>query len=276
MKHKGLIITGIVLLSVLVVGLVAVMVIGMTSGVRSLFNISPIRVSSEVIFDEQFQDITKIEILSDCGDIALQESADDGFYLTAFGERREDITVTADGGKLTVNYPAKKHLINFGAVKNNIALSLPASFDGEIKVTSAYGNVSLCSLPSAKADIRCDYGNITAGELLDAKLTNSCGNVELDKAATVKAEVDLGKITVGEITAYCNIENNCGDIHVKTLAITADSTILDDLGSITVDSAPNVRVEAETDLGKLNIRNNDEKAAVTLTITNDCGDITVK
>ena len=78
-----------------------------------------------------------------------------------------------------------------------------------------------------------------------------------------------------EVTKRCDLRNDCGDITVKNMKITEDSVISNDLGDITVEHAPDVRVTADTDMGKVNVAQTNEKASVMLTITNSSGNINV-
>lgn len=276
MKHKGLLITCIVLLSLIVLLLGGLMVWLLTGHSLSIGpTVSVASTASEVIYDESFEKLTKIEIDSDCGDISFEENKDGKFRLTAYGDTKDLLTVTEKDGVLKLSYPARKRFFNLNAIKNNIVLSLPSDYAGSIRVASAYGDVSICALEKAEITADCDYGDIEIAAALHVNVSDDCGDVEIGSVSEAKVEVDYGDIRIGEISASCQLDNNCGDITVGKMVLTADSVLEDDLGSITVGSAPGVRVKAETDLGSLNIRQNDEKADITLTITNNCGDISV-
>lgn len=275
MKHKGLLITCIVLLSVIVVLLIGGLVFALAGGALSFSFGSVPRVAERVIYDGSFEGVTDIVIDSDCGDITVQECADDQFYVTAFGEYERDITVKFSDGKLNIIYPQKRRFFNWSSVKNNICLEIPKDFAGSLRIESDYGNVQVCDLPGASADIDCDYGDITLGEIRGAVIDSDCGSVGIEKAETAKIDVDYGNIRIGTVSVRCELQNDCGDIAVDEMRITESSTVSGDLGNIVVGNAPGVRVQASTDLGKLNILQNDEKSSVTLNITNDCGNITV-
>lgn len=273
MKNKGLLITVIVLLSVIVVLLLGFMVYSLAGNTLS-FGIVP-RVADRVIYDNSFEKVSDIDVDSACGDVSFEENKDGKVLVIAYGESERDITVNFSDGKLTIDYPQKQRFFNWNVVKNNIVISLPSDYENGIKVESDYGNVALCALPKAFLDIDCDYGNVTSGEVRTAVISSDCGDVELEKAETVQADVNFGNLRIGTVTKSCDLQNDCGDITVDEMKITENSTISDDLGEITVNNAAGIRIEAETDLGKLNINQNDPKADVTLTITNDCGDINV-
>lgn len=273
MKNKGLLITVIVLLSVIVVLLLGFMVYSLAGNTLS-FGVVP-RVAGEVIFDNSFEGVTDIDVISDCGDISFKENNDGKVHVIAYGENERDITVNFSDGKLTIDYPQKQRLFNWNVVKNNIVISLPSDYENNIKIEADYGNVEMCALPKASIIADCDYGNIAIEEVKTADISNNCGNVNIKKAETAKVDVDYGRLEIGTVTHRCDLYNDCGDILVESLLITEDSTISDEYGKITVRNAPGVCVDAKTDLGKLNINQNDPKADVTLTITNDCGDVNV-
>ncbi|MBQ9680404.1 MAG: DUF4097 family beta strand repeat protein [Ruminococcus sp.] len=273
MKNKGLLITVIVLLSVIVVLLLGFMVYSLAGNTLS-FGIVP-RAADRVIYDNSFEKVSDIDVDSDCGDVSFEENKDGKVHVIAYGESERDITVNFSDGKLTINYPQKQRFFNWSVVKNNIVISLPSDYENSIKVESDYGNVEICALPKASITADCDYGNIAVEEVKTADIINNCGNVNIGKAETAKVDVDYGRLEIGTVTHRCDLYNDCGDILVDALLITEDSTISDEYGKITVRNAPGICVDAKTDLGKLNINQNDPKADVTLTITNDCGDINV-
>ena len=273
MKHKGLLITGIVLLSLVVVALLGVMIYAL-AGNAPTFGLS-IRTSAEVIYDESFEAVTELSVNSDCGDISFTENKNNKFQVTVYGENSDDVTVNFSDGKLEILYPQKKKLLSFVTVKNNIVVSLPAEYAGDIKVTSAYGDVALCALPAASVDIGCDYGSVSVDESQNARITNNYGDVTLGRAAVADIEVSLGKITVEAITQRCHLQNNCGDILVTEMAVTENSTVEDDLGNITIVDAAGLCVMAQTDLGSLNVAQNDPSSKIVLTVENSCGDINI-
>ena len=273
MKSKGWIITGIVAASVAAVLLIGVMVV-MLSGQVNWFN-RTLRTSENVIYEESFSRVTDISISSACGDISFIENTDNRFGVLAYGEKREDITVNFSDGKLSVDYPQKRRLINWTIAKNNIVISLPKGYDKSIKVNADYGDVTLCALPKASVNVECDYGNVEIAESVSAAVSNDCGNVEIGTIDTADVRVDLGDIRLDTVTKRCDLRNDCGDITVKNMKITEDSVISNDLGDITVEHAPDVRVTADTDMGKVNVAQTNEKASVMLTITNSSGNINV-
>ena len=48
------------------------------------------------------------------------------------------------------------------------------------------------------------------------------------------------------------------------------------MGDISVGKTNDILIDAKTSLGEVNIRNNNYKSDITLSIDNSCGDITVK
>ncbi len=273
MKNKGLLITVIVLLSVIAALLLGLMIYSLAGNTLS-FGIVP-RASDKVIYGNSFEKVSDIVVDSACGDISFGENTDGKVHVTAYGENERDITVNFSDGKLKVDYPQKHRFFNWSVVKNNIIVSLPSDYENGIKVKSDYGNVDICTLPKASIDVECDYGNMTAGKVKTAVIGNDCGDVEIETVETVQVDVNLGDVRVGSVTKSCDLQNDCGDIIVNEMKISEDSTISDDLGEITVYNAAGICVRAETDLGKLNINQNAPDADVTLTITNDCGNINV-
>lgn len=274
MKNKGLLITAIVLLSILILGLIGLMIF-LLCGNGVTFSGVPIR-SDTVILEQDYHDVTAVEVDSACGDISFVENTEDAVHIKVYGEERSDVTVAAENGKLSIRYPQKATgWIKTKIMKNDIIISLPATFTGSLSVRSDYGNITACDLPGAAVDVNAAYGAITLGRISTAKLRADYGNVDVGSAVVLDAELDLGNITVGSITQRCLIQNDCGDINVAALSVTENSRVEDNLGNIRIDTAKGVSVKADTDLGKCEVYDNDPSSGVILTVENDCGDIRV-
>ncbi|MDE5630205.1 MAG: DUF4097 family beta strand repeat-containing protein, partial [Bacilli bacterium] len=69
---------------------------------------------------------------------------------------------------------------------------------------------------------------------------------------------------------------DCGDISIKELTIDKNSEIENSMGDVSIGQTNDILIDAKTSLGEVNIRNNNYKSDITLSIDNSCGDITVK
>lgn len=263
MKNKGLIITMIILLSIIVFFLIMFLVVSLSGGNNlkiGLFNFGS--KSKNIIYDNTFQleEINNIDIKNDAGDIIFKESENDYIQVVLYGENEDEAKVTLNNGMLNIDYTKKVRFafINFGTVENDIIIYLPANYENNIKIKNDYGNCEIVDLANANVNIECDAGNVNIGKIKDA---------------TVKC--DYGNIKIKEILNKCNLDADCGDIEVETISIKENSNIKADLGNININKTNDIYIDAEVDLGKTNINNNNKNSEITLKINCDCGNITV-
>ena len=66
-----------------------------------------------------------------------------------------------------------------------------------------------------------------------------------------------------------------GKVSLDEVHLLSDSTITLSLGDLDIKRLSNAYVDAKTDLGDIDVENNDRNAPYTLTIKNDVGDVTI-
>ena len=67
-----------------------------------------------------------------------------------------------------------------------------------------------------------------------------------------------------------------GNVKIRHLELTENSSIKLDMGNATVDDAGDIRIDARVDMGNTNVEKNNYNSPITLTIENDMGNVTVK
>lgn len=262
MKNKGLIITLIILLTIVVFFLIMFLVSYLRGKIgfgSEIFGIG--KKSKQIMVRETFalEEIKKIDILQEAGDIIFKETQNDTIEVEVYGENKEDIEVSLRQGDLTIDNRNQKHFIFFHwGGQNDIIVYLPSSYTNEISIENNCGNCELIDLEKASATIDCDAGNVKLGKI---------------KNATIKC--DLGNVEIKEILNQCNIKSNCGNVEISSLTLQEDSMIECDLGNVTIGKTNHIYIDAKVDLGNCNINENDRNAHVTLTIDCDCGNIDV-
>lgn len=261
MKNKGLIIAMIILLTIIVFLLIMFLVVCLSGGNNlkiGLFNYG----SKNIIYDNTFEpeEIKNIEIKNDAGDIIFKESENDYIQVVLYGKNADETKVTLNNGMLNIDYTKKVSFafINFGTVKNDIIIYLPANYENNIKIENDYGDCEIIDLANANVDIECNAGNVNVGKI---------------KNATVKC--DYGKIKIKEVLNKCDLDADCGDIEIETISIKENSNIKANLGNVNISKANDIYIDAKVDLGKMNINNNNRHSEITLKINCDCGNITV-
>jgi len=261
MKNKGLIITAIILLSVVVFLLVMFLVMCLTGRINFrggiMFGLGV--KSTNVIYDNQFEleKVNHIEIRGDAGDILIKETSDNYIKVVLYGDDSNDAKVDLNNGKLNVDNTHKKHRL-FGGRKNESIIYIPSNYSNEIKIKNDYGNCEITDFENATLNIDCDAGDVEVGKV---------------KNATIKC--DYGNIEAKEILNKCDIKADCGNIKIDRISIQENSSIKANLGNVDINSTNDIYIEADVDLGKTNIANNNRNSNITLKIECDCGNITI-
>ncbi len=263
MKNRGLIITLIILLTIIVFLLTMFLVACLTGRASfggKLFSFGT--KTSKVIFDKNFEleEIKNIDIKQDAGDVIFKETANDYIQVVLYGEDEKNAEVSLNNNNLHIDNTHKNGIsfINFGVTKNDIIVYIPASYQNNIKVNNDYGVCEIVDLENASVDIDCDAGDVTLGKVKNAKV-----------------KCDYGNIAIKEILNRCDLKANCGNIEVDKISIKEDSTIKADLGNVEINDTNDVYIDADVDLGKTQINQNNRNAQVTLKINCDCGNVTV-
>lgn len=260
MNNKTPIILLLILLSLIIFALVMFLVVNLTGGKARIINIGS--KNNKIIYNESFnlEEIKNIEIKQDAGDITFKESTDDNITVTAYGEEVQDIEVTLNGDKLTVDYTRKNRFIffNFGNIKNDIIINIPASYNNTIKIDNNLGNCYINDLPNATINVNCDAGNVETGKIKNANI-----------------KCDLGQVEIEEILNKCDIKVDSGNVEIEKLLINENSKIKADLGNINIKETNDIYINASVDLGKANINGNNRSSEITLELECDCGNISV-
>lgn len=263
MKNKGMIITLIILLSIITVFLVMFLVACLKGGFNfknGFFNLG--YKSTNIVYEKQFdlEDIKHIEIKQDAGDIIFKETMNNYIQLSIYGENENGVEVDLNNGNLNIDYTHKRKFsfLNFGVTKNGIIVYIPHSYSDEINIKNDYGICEITDLENATINIDCD-----------------AGDVQLGKVKNVNIKCDYGNIDIKEILNKCKIKADCGNIEIDKVYIQEDSSIKADLGNIDIKETNDIYIDADVDLGKTNIEQNNRNAEITLKLDCDCGNVTI-
>ena len=230
----------------------------------------------EVAVDESYDNVfDTIEINTTSGDINIYESESDKIVLVIHN-KKERTTVNTDNNILNIDVKSKK--CNFLCINPKIAridLYIPSNYDKDIKINTQYGDVKVKSFENANFDIKSNYGDIRINKLNNAKLDLDYGDIKIDSVNELIVNSNYGDIKVDKVNNYLNIDCDYGDVKLNNVTLTKNSTIKDDFGDVEIKNIKNVYIDAKTDLGDKDIKNNDKASDITLTIKVDCGDIEV-
>ena len=263
MKNKRLIICLICFLSVITFSLFIFLItylrgdINFKKGIISFGS-----KSSNVTLDKTFKidDVHNIEIKQDAGDIIFRETSDDNIRVLVYGENENNVNVSLHQNNLNIYYTHKPRfgLFSFRNIKNDIIVYIPSNYSNGIKIKNDYGNCEMLDLENAKVNIDIDAGNVELGKINNATIKCDSGNVE-----------------VKEILNKCDIKADCGNIKINKMLIVEDSIIKADLGNVEIGETNDIYIDANVDLGNININKNNKNSNITLKIYSSLGNISI-
>ncbi len=236
---KALKIFFITLLSILIVGLVAFLILVLTNRIDlKNFKFTSL-VSKELVFEKEYNNLfEEIEIDSDAANIEFKKSENDKIKVLVYGdEKRTEVVADTTLSIKTTTKSCKFFCINTRISK--IVVYLPDTYQNNISINDKYG------------DIR--------GE----------------RVYSIEAITDYGDIRFDSITNYFKLDTDFGDIRIKSININKDSSATTDFGDIRIGDTNEVNIKAKTDLGDTKIENNYTNSEINLNLQTDFGDIKV-
>lgn len=265
MKNKGLIITLIIILFIIIIGLIAFLYLSLSGKLNFQLGLKNWGTkSSNIIFDTSYEldSIDNLEILSSTGDINFEESTDGRIRIVAYGQNDNNLKVTLNENKLKVDYSEYKNVsigFNFNSYINDIIVYIPKDYSKEINIDADYGDIEMIDLENATINIKED-----------------CGSLKLGKVKNISIENDYGDVEIGEILNKFTIEAECGDVKIDKVQIAENSYIKSNYGDVKIKETNDIYIDAKTDFGDTKINTNNRHSEITLKIEADCGDIKIE
>ncbi len=293
MKNRSLIISAIVLLVIVTIGLIAFLIFFLKNGSMKFFKFN-YEMSNELVLDEKYEvNFNTLDIQADMSNIFIRKSEDDQMRVVIYGEK-DRTSISEDYDTFNIKSTSKK-CIGFciGQKSAKIEIYLPSEYSNTIDIFNKYGDIEIGSFKESNiniqancgdiriqkaknVDITNDFGDTIIDHVEEAKIDQSAGDIEVDSVYHLEAINNFGDIEIGEVKGYVDLEDNCGNIEVKNLHIEEDSRIKDDFGDIKIGKTNSIFIDASTSLGETNIKNNYRNSEITLSLKNNCGDITVE
>lgn len=250
----------IILLSILCIVLIGFL-IAFICGVIPIwsFNVVNYKVSNHLAYEEIYdRNIQSIEVDSTLGDIEILPSNDDNIHLSIYSDDHL-FEVNDSNSSLVVKFQEEEGFhFQLSRTKDLVRLYVPEDCDILFGLASDSGDVEVMDFSNASFDISVDMGDVRIGTVR-----------ELD------AVLDLGNLEVTSIAERLSIEADMGKVSLDEVHLLSDSTITLSLGDLDIKQLSNAYVDAKTDLGDIDVENNDRNAPYTLTIKNDMGDVTI-
>lgn len=267
-KNNSLSIFLIILLSIAglaIVGFFIFAISGSNGGASWSFGIS--NTAPDTLVDEQsfkLSDFNTIRAKVDAGEIEIFSSANeteqDKISVRVYAKDKSYAEIRTEGSTLNIeDHTPECHIFCFNNNAVKYTLSIPSTYAGYFDLNSDYGDIRLGDFKDATVEAVSNYGNIKIDSIKVANLQLDAGNAEINAC--------YGKL---------NIENDMGNVKIRHLELTENSSIKLDMGNATVDDAGDIRIDARVDMGNTNIEKNNYNSPITLTIENDMGNVTVK
>ena len=262
---KGLYIFLIVFLSILVLGLGALLVVGLTGkGGFFGFRFGQSHTSSNLVIDKKydFEELEDVKIKIKAGSLKVlnTESEDDEVALKFYAEKEKWADVNATRSSLKIEDKSDDcHFICFNWEGVKIELYLPAKYAGKLVIES-------------------DYGDMEVGSFNEASvyLDSSAGDVRVESAKNITASLSAGNFELGDCLGKLKIDNSMGNVEIDHLHLSEDSDIDMSMGNVEIDHVGDVRVESDVSLGDSSIEGDNKKSDIVLKIDNSMGNVTVR
>lgn len=308
--NKGLTITLITLLSILLIGVVGIMIF-LFRGDIDLSKVAMSFGESKTLIDEkEINNIKPLNIETNRSDITVETKDEyiNSIKVELYSDYAEEYEITENENEIKVILKDKK-MVSFSTKASKVKIYVPSTYDKDITVNGKTGDVELGYLSNSNANITLTTGDVvikdiknadingTTGDIivkkandLNVSLTTgdveigkankvdvsaTTGDIDVDYANDVKVKLTTGDITLGTINNYINLKSTTGDIKVSTANLNKNSKIDNGTGDIKINSTSGCYVEAKTKIGDTNVDNNDRKSDITLTINSRIGDIKV-
>lgn len=283
---KRMFIAGIVILVLIVILVIAASLL--KTSYRKLY-----KVSDEVVLEQSYNTVfSEININTKMTDIDIKQSADNTFKVITYGEK-DYIKLNEKNNKLFIDINNKSLIFfNFYSCISKIELYLPNNYDKVIRINNEFGNIDIGEFNNLALDIKQKIGNLSISSLDFIKTESKNSDIKIDKAVkarlsnkngkiNVKEVDDLvidnenGNVTIENLNEYLKINLDSGNIKIDSIKLIKDSNINLRYGNVILNKIEDINVDAKTNRGKKEIKNNNKKADIKLEIYNKSGDIKV-
>lgn len=274
---KKKIIVLIILLSIFSVFLLGFMIAVICGVIPAFsFNTSNLEVSSHLVYEKVYdQEFETISVDVSLGDIEVLPSSDEFVHVFIYSEddlfKLEDTTSTLS----IVFWEEKGFHFSWFRKKDFVKIFVPKDSMTSFQFTSDSGDVTVDELSNASFHVIANMGDVSIDKAANIDIESDLGDINIGEVRTLIATLNLGDLEVSSISEYLSIESDLGKISLDEVSLTKDSSITLSLGDLDINHLSNAYVDAKTDLGDIDILDNDREAPYTLTIKNDLGDVSI-
>jgi DUF4097 and DUF4098 domain-containing protein YvlB len=289
--NKGLTITLIVLLSILLAGVVGVMIFLFKGDYNFNFDFA-FGESKTLVEEKEIVNIKKLNIEANRADVIIEPKEEQTFIkVELYSDHVEEYEITEKEDEIKVVLK-DENFVGFNTKGSRVKIYVPTVYDKDIKVVNKTGDIKVGKLSKSNIDISLTTGDITINEAKDiiaslttgdveitsankATITGTTGDIDVDDINIIKVKLTTGDITLGDVNESLDLQSTTGDIEINTTNLTANSSIKSGTGDVKIRKTSNCYVDAKTKIGDTKVNNNDRKSDNVLTITSRVGDIRV-
>ena len=311
--NKGLTVTLIVLLSILLFALIGLMIFLFNGNVSfnsfTLFS----GYSKKLVEEKEINNISNINVKTDVADIIVEEKEIDNIKVELYSEKEPEYEITESSDSINIVLKQKVKLqIGLFNKSPRVVVYVPKTFNKNVKVKATTGDVKIGNLPNSDLYVKATTGDVKAKQLKNAEIILTTGDIKLDDLNNIKAEtrtgdykinsakkVDVttttgdikilnsvdefiaktntGDIKIGDVNKSISASTNTGDVIINNATILVDSDIKTGTGDVRISNVSGCYVDGNTRIGDKNINNSDadRKSDIILKIDTRVGDIDV-
>ena len=240
----------IILLTILVIGLIAVFILLLNNKIDlNIFQ-------SKLIYDENITEpFNNIQLSTKSLDIELVKSNDLNANVKVYDSKSNELSVKVEDNTLKIENDRQTSWCFFCFGDSKVIISLPEK-EYDLVVNATSGDIE-SQVDLNNATIVTTSGDIDFTKVNELVVTVTSGDIEINEANDITITSTSGDVEIGKINNSLNIETTSGDIDIDDLTIMKDS---------------NIKVTS----GDVKIANNNRHAEYELKISAKSGDIIVK
>lgn len=267
----------IILLSILCILLLGFM-IAVLCGVFPVwnFNFGTSKVSDTLVFEEVYD--TKFQTFSidvSFGNIEVLPSNDSNVHVAIYSDY-ELFDVRSAKSSLSIIFSEEEGFhFSFPKSRDLVRIYLPDTSNIKVSLVTDYGDVEVGSFPNTSFDVTANMGDISIDQAAILSVHSGMGDVSVGEVCDLTVKSDLSDIEVTNITEKVSIDIDMGNVFIEELNLIQDAKIILSLGDLEISNVTNGYVDATTDLGDIDIKNNNREATYVLTVESDMGDVNI-
>ena len=274
---KGLGITLITLLSILVVTIIGAMVYVIVNGKDLSFKVFSFdsNYSTKLVAEEEFE-IKDLDIDSSVGDVLIETKDTEKVKVEIYSNRVKEYKLESKDDKIIVKFDEKNSGFSFFGKSSVIKIYVPTGYEKNIKAVMNVGDLKIANLKKANLDVVSKVGDIKVKGIKKAKVNSTTGDVKITNVEDLTVKAKTGDVKVEKVTKVIKVDSATGDVKIQNAIITENSSIKSKIGDVKINNINDgVYVDAHTNIGDEKIKHNDRKAEIELKIESDIGDIKV-